>query len=147
MRDIFNTVRKLYSFYFSFKRIRIVLLSDRYLTRLFVCYLCSVRFQTQRLNDTFVKLRDININVIPPLRRNAIQTRRTAYCFSRLTRELVQVSSLVRASRTHLVTTPAHRGAYEGCVMHLSAPRNVTRRGASCTDEEEALDSAAESVS
>lgn len=25
--------------------------------------------------------------------------------------------------------------------MHLSVPRNVTRRGASCVDEEEALDS------
>lgn len=40
-----------------------------------------------------------------------------------------------------------HRSAYEGWVMHLSVPRDVTRRGASCIDEEKALDSVAESVS
>lgn len=44
--------------------------------------------------------------------------------------------------RRHLVKERrAHRSVYEGCVMQLSVPRNVTRRGASCVDEEEGLDS------
>lgn len=43
--------------------------------------------------------------------------------------------------RRHLFKSRAHRSVYEGCVMQLSVPRDVTRRRASCVDEEEALDS------
>jgi len=47
-------------------------------------------------------------------------------------------SAGVIARRAHLVARPAHTGAYGGCVTHLPVPRDVTRRGASCVDEEEA---------
>lgn len=78
----------------------------------------------------------------PSRRPSVTQTWRTTYCFLRLTREPRSSISVIARTR-HLVTTLAHRGAYEGCVVHLSVPRNVTRRGASCVDEEEALDSGA----